>query len=415
MVETNTLVELNLTEIVLQYIEEEKYYTNVARKLITEYKLGLSERTLCRYISDIDRKVNKEENDEASKMAVKIQKLQDHSRIEKKLFRDDARIIAALDEYQQNLTECLSEHKLSAKFNTYSIEQQNGQVVGIFHFTDAHFNEIIEMYNNQYDFKIASGRLKYFTQKAIQYFRALGVDKVFFACTGDIINSDRRLDELLNAAVNRAKATFIAVDLIKQCLFDLNKYWPIDVAFVTGNESRITENIHWSEFLVTDNYDFNIFNTLKLLLADVEGINFIQGDPLELVVDLIGYKILLIHGHQNGLNKSNLAQKDVQSIMGKYANQYDVNIDLVIMGHIHSAYISDTFARASSLSGGNTYSDKALQFASRASQNIHILDSSGIDSIKIDLQDRYDDIYETDLAGVKMAAEKKTTNIIHKL
>ena len=413
MTETNTLVELGLTDKVQEYLEQEKYYTNVARRIQKEYNILLSERTLCRYISDIDKKLNKDEFDQATKMAVNIQKLQDQNRIDKKIFREDARVISALEEYHNSLQELLRNYDISEKFAQYS-EATIVKSIGIFHLTDAHLNEIIELANNSYDFRVASSRLKQFTQKAILYFKASGVDKVLFACTGDIINSDRRLDELLNAAVNRAKATFIAVDLIKQCIQELNQFWPIDVAYVTGNESRLTEHIHWSEFLVTDNYDFNVFNILNLLLADVKGIKFIHGDPLELVVNVLNHNILLIHGHQNGLGKSNVAQKDIQSIVGKYANQHKVNIDFVLFGHIHSAYISDTFARGSSLSGGNIYSDKALQFSSRASQNLHIVTEDGIDSIKIDLQNVTNEGYETSYKEVKMATAKQK-EIVHKL
>lgn len=414
MVETNMLIELNLHDKVLEYLDEEKYYTVVARRIKQEHQIPLSERTLQRYVSDIDKKFNKKENDQVAKMAIDIQKLQDKSRIDRKLFREDARIIAALGEYQEHLAEMFTRYDITAQFKVHPVNQDI-QRVGIFHFTDAHFNEIIELANNTYDFQIASGRLYEFTHRAIDYFKAAGVEKVLFACTGDIINSDRRLDELLNAAVNRAKATFLTVDLLRQCLLDLNKYWPIDVAYVTGNESRLTENIHWSEFLVTDNYDFNVFNILNLLLKDVSSIKFIHGDPLELVVKVLNYNILLIHGHQNGLNKANIAQKDVQAIVGKYANQHGINMDMVLFGHIHSAYISDSFARASSLSGGNIYSDKALQFSSRASQNIHILEKSGIDSIKIDLQNRYSNRYETSWEGIKMAGVIPKKTIVHNI
>ena len=61
-----------------------------------------------------------------------------------------------------------------------------------------------------------------------------------------------------------------------------------------------------------------------------------------------------------------------------------------IFGHIHSAYVADMFARSGSLCGSNAYSEGALQLSSRASQIILMVDGSGIDGIKIDLQDTGD-------------------------
>jgi predicted phosphodiesterase len=409
----NTLIELGYKERVLKLLSEEQFYTDIARRLKNEDNVPLSFRTLREQVSQIHRSVDTEMDIINEGLAIKVQKLQDQQRIDRRTFREDARILGGLDDYHEALTLFLKQHNLKDVFPKTPFSKNAEQSVGIFHFTDAHFNEIIELVDNNYDFTIASARLKLFVNRAIHYFKAEGVEKVLFACTGDIINSDRRLDELLNAAVNRAKATFIAVDLIKQALFELNQYWPIDVAFVTGNESRMTEHIHWSEFLVTDNYDFNIFNILKEVLKDVKGINFIVGDPLELIVSVLGHNILLIHGHQNGLNKANITQKDIQSIMGKYT-QKNLEINFVLFGHIHSAYVSDFFARGSSLSGGNSYSDKALQFASRASQNIHIVRPNAIDSIKIDLQHTTQEGYQTDLTEVKKARPRET-KIVHNI
>jgi hypothetical protein len=146
----------------------------------------------------------------------------------------------------------------------------------------------------------------------------------------------------------------------------------------------------------------------------VPTINFVVGDPLELVINVLGHNILLIHGHQNGLNKATVSQKDIQSILGKYS-QNNVEINFVLFGHIHSAYISDFYARSSSLSGGNSYSSNALQYASRASQNLHIIRPNSIDSIKVDLQHVTNPGYDVDLSEVRESRPKETKEIVHKL
>jgi len=240
------------------------------------------------------------------------------------------------------------------------------------------------MENNRYDFQIASKRCKLMVIQAIEYFKIHNVSTILFAMTGDLLNSDRRLDELLSQATNRSKATFLAVDIIRQMLLELNSHFNVSVASVTGNESRIKDDIHWCEIIATDNYDFTIFNFLKYMFSGAKGIHFmISDDPFEQVVKIAKKNILLIHGHQI---KGAKMEKTMQQIKGKYSAR-GIIIDFVISGHLHSARIGDVFARGASVVGANDYSENGLQLTSRASQNIHIVNEYGnINSIKIDLQ-----------------------------
>lgn len=253
--------------------------------------------------------------------------------------------------------------------------------MGIFQFSDAHFNELVDVPGNEYSFEVAAARCKKYVDEAKIYFNANGVKKVLFAITGDMLNSTRRYDEILNQATNRASAMYIAVELMSMMILDLNKDYDLDVASVIGNESRVTENIHWTETGASENYDIMIYNTLKILFRKAKGISFLDGNIFEQVVDLMGQKVLLIHGHSKSLHST----AGVQKIIGKFTRQ-GVHVDFVIFGHIHEAYISDRFARSASLAGDNSYSSQSLQLAGRASQNIHIISKDNINSIKIDLQ-----------------------------
>jgi len=245
---------------------------------------------------------------------------------------------------------------------------------------------LVNLAINKYDFTIAAKRCQLLVSEAKHYFRAKNIHKVLFAMTGDLLNSDRRLDELLAQATNRSKATFIAVRLIELMLLDLNEDFNMIVANVTGNESRLGKDIGWNDIIATENYDFTIFNILEYLFRGSKGVQFIKNaDPVEQVIKINNKNILLLHGHRKKF-KSN-PETAVLSIIGKYAAR-GIKIDFVIFGHLHSAFISDVFARGSSLVGANEYSDRDLGYLSRASQNIHIVyNSNRIDSIKVDLQD----------------------------
>jgi len=360
-------------------------------------------------ISDLEN--TQRDNVQLSK---KLQKQQDLNRIKNKSFREQGRLDNAVLELGEELKNVILQHELPKKiFRTKKIKSSN-KVGGVIHLSDAHFNELVNILGNRYDFTVASQRIRKYIQEAKEYFKLKGVKDVAVCITGDMINSDRRLDEVLSQATNRAKALFLAVSILEQAILDLQEDFNLQVISVIGNESRMTEDIGWSETMASDNYDYIIHHTLKLLFRKSD-IKFSKCDRTAEVIEIVGQKILLVHGNQI---KGSKMEKSIQSVIGKYASQ-DILIDFVLSGHLHSSRIADGFARSSSIVGSNSYSWDGLQLAGRASQNIHIFyDNGNRDSIKIDLQN-VDDIVgypikkEIEAYNAKSAgkAKKKTTII----
>jgi len=254
--------------------------------------------------------------------------------------------------------------------------------VGVVQISDTHFNELVSLPHNNYDFKVASKRLKHYINRAKQIFKTYNIKNVLIAITGDLINSDRRLDEMLNMSTNRSKAVFLATDLLQQVMHDLGQEYALSVACVTGNESRLKLDWGWSDFMASDNYDFVIFEILRHSFKGTN-VQFITGDPTELVVNVAGQNLLLLHGNGSFTTQY---EKSVNQIKGRYSSR-GVQIDYMISGHIHSARIGDIASRSSSLVGANEYSEKGLNLSGRASQNIYIFhEDKNIDAMKIDLQ-----------------------------
>ena len=323
------------------------------------------------------------------KLAKQKQSYQDLTRIERKAFREYARIENAISEYNKQLIKIFDNYKLNALTKSH---KRTSNAVGVIQFSDVHFNELVDLEHNKYDFTIASKRCKYFVKRAIMYFKSQSISNILIAQTGDLLNSDRRLDELLSMATNRAKATFLAVDIFQQIILELNEHFNVSICSVTGNESRVKKDWGWSEMLASDNYDFTIFKTLEYLFKDSD-INFINGDPTELIVEVAGQNLLVLHG--NGSIKKGI-DTSITQIMGRYKAR-GLNVDYVIFGHIHSARVGDNFSRSSSMVGANDYSEKALNLAGRASQNCYVFyDNGNRDGIKIDLQNYDDDMYDID-------------------
>ncbi len=323
------------------------------------------------------------------KLAKQKQSAQDLNRIERKAFREHARIENAVSKYTKKLVKIFDNNNLSK----YVVKhKEDNSAVGVIQFSDVHFNELVNLPHNKYDFSIASARCKLFVDKATTYFKAMGITNVLMVQSGDLLNSDRRLDELLQMATNRAKATFLAVDILQQVILHLNSNFNVSVAMVTGNESRVKKDWGWASIIASDNYDYTIFQTLKYLFKDSD-ITFIDGDPTEVVVEVAGQNLLVLHG--NGAVKRTGIESSISQMVGRYKMR-GTHIDYVIFGHVHSARVGDNYSRSSSMVGANDYSEKALNLSGRASQNCYIFYENGNrDGIKIDLQN-YGEGYNID-------------------
>lgn len=395
-------------------------YQGAGRRQLAE-AFGFNEQTARAYISvidNIDLVNNLSETDvelieENKKYKKQTQRYQDLNRIERKSFRENSRVENAVVSYGDELLDIFDKYSL----NINTVFHDNGHVkenenlpIGVVQISDTHFNELVELLHNRFDFTIASKRLQKYISKCKVQFNAKGVKTVLLTLTGDLLNSDRRLDELLSNATNRSKATFLAVEILINVILDLNKDYNVNIAAVVGNESRVNKDLGWVHQVASDSYDLTIYSILDRVLKNKEGINFLGGDQLQTVVNVNGYNWLLIHGHQSEFGNP---QKGVTKVVRQYADK-GIIIRYVIFGHIHEACIADMYSRSSSIVGANAYSENGLLLTSRASQNMHIAYSNGeIDTTKIDLQetkgyDGYDITNELEAYNAKSASKIHT-------
>jgi len=306
------------------------------------------------------------------------QKAQDINRIERKTFREHARIENAVSDYGKEIAKLLKNYNFTLK--TKDHKSTKNDAVMVVHLTDTHFNELVNIDGNKYDFLVASKRMQKFADIAKQHAKLYKIKNILLAITGDLMNSDRRLDELLQMSTNRAKATFLSVNLLTHFINDLNTIGNVNIACVTGNESRVKDDIGWIDATASDNYDFTIYEMLKLLYNQKKGVTFLECG-LEVVVKVSDKNVLLIHGHQlKGLNDTSVAK-----LVSKYSNK-GIKIDFVICGHKHHCIIGDFYAQAGSTVGANSYSDNALNLSSRASQNLYMFTDDSRHDLRVDLQ-----------------------------
>ena len=321
---------------------------------------------------------------ETVRLAKGNQRLRDVQRIERKAFREHARIENAVAAYNKAIVAVLEEHGKSLIDSPRRTGPLHAEApVVVVHISDNHWNELVNLPTNRFDFEVGAKRLALLAQKVKLQAKAHGAERVVVFFGGDLLNSDRRLDELLAMATNRARATMLAVHLYRQFLMDLRADFFVDCFGVTGNESRAKENLGWVDVVATDSYDFTIYAMLQAIFEalDDKGMRFHEFQANDVVFKIHNETFLGIHGHQIRADD----QKKVQAMIGKYAAK-GVNITHILCGHVHSSMISDYISRNASLVGSNAYSEEALGFVSKAAQNIAIVTPQGLDGVKCDLQ-----------------------------
>ena len=371
---------------VVDLYEEIGSYLGVANKLYERYPYLAKPNQLRGYVKTevSGQQVDYETVETNVRLAKQNQALVDRNRIKDKAFREHARIENAVLSYNEALLTELEQHGAAlADCPRRSGPLDPSAAALVIHLSDNHFNELVNLPTNRFDFTVAAKRLQLLAQKAKLLGKAYGVERVVVFFGGDLMNSDRRLDELLAMSTNRARATVLAVHLYKQFLQDLRSDFFVDVFGVTGNESRAKENLGWVDVVATDSYDFTIYSMLQAIFNVVEdaGMRFHEFQANEVVFKLHNETFLGVHGHQ--VNATD--QKKCQAIIGKYAAK-GINVTHILCGHIHATVISDYVSRNASLVGSNAYSEEALGFVSKASQNVHIVTPQGLDGVKCDLQ-----------------------------
>ncbi len=238
-------------------------YMNVYNDIVEQR--GLQQKKL----SDVDLQLIKEN----LKYKKQTQRFQDTNRLQRKSFRDYARVDNAYTQFEQQILDKLQNYPLDGFLQTFEASviqsQDQQQVFGIIQLSDLHLNELIDQVYNKYDFQIAAKRLKKLAIRAKTHLLNIGIKKVLVAMTGDMINSDRRIEQMMLAAKNRTDAAFLGVYLIEQFIYDLLQ--DFDLVYITavcGNESRIPNETTFSSKIVSDNYDAMIFNMLRYLFGN---------------------------------------------------------------------------------------------------------------------------------------------------
>jgi len=337
-------------------------------------------------------------------LSKKVQKQMDTMRIERKELRHDTRTCNAMESLGKAILTELKKEKTECK--RVKEVKLKGKAVGIIQITDTHFNEEVNLPFNKYNWDIASSRLRTHILMSVEEFKAKGIKKVLIAMTGDLLNSDRRLDEILMNSTNRANAMIGVVELLTQAIKEVvDNGFDVSYTYVAGNESRIDLDMGNENILISNSFDDMIADVLSYKLP--KEVKYIKpNNSYEQVIEVNGFNILLVHGHSFKKNP----EETIKRIMSNYARE-GVIIHYCMFGHIHSAFIGDFFARSGGLVGSNGYSNNGLSLHGRANQISYVV-SDFINPMLHDLQDSKVKGYQVDERFKTYKLKDKPMNMI---
>lgn len=314
------------------------------------------------------------------------QKLQDKNRIANGLLRKDDRYFNAVESLLTEISFKLNKLK-SFKIGKIKPYLEVRDKTAIIQVTDLHFGEEITWADtlgyNQFNMLCGSKRMWKYAKK-IKYFLGDSVSDIVVAFTGDLMNSDRRSDELLTNFPNRSETYIQTLEILGSFLIDLAKDYKIKVVSVLGNESRMDQDMPFSN--PTHNFDFLIHKELSMLLSQHrDRIKFINCERnYETLYPVSDLNVLFFHGYKYN-------PKLVDKITSKY-NKIGKLLDYIITGHLHSTNSDDKQSRSGSVVGSNYYSTFGLHLLSNATQTLYVIEKEGkakkssIYPIIIDLQ-----------------------------
>lgn len=375
-------VELNL-------IESYKGQSKKDQKRIKENYKRQCRTIRCYLIDNNISTIDDDANIDVTKHNVSLlkskQRLQDLNRVTNKELRESFRAVNSLEELNKNLIELLSKQSFKPKKSDKIKNISNSSIenVEVVHVTDWHIGEEIDLKNNKYNYEEAGKRLKLLANEVISRANYKNASYIVVMFGGDNINNDILLEKMLNNADNRTKVMFIASYLFSQFLQDLSNNYDVHVVSVNGNETRVlpTKNIPTDKYLLSHNYDYCIFNILKVLFKDIDSVVFHDTDLDETVIEILGHNILLTHGHT--FNSNSLS--DIDKIIRKYAKK-GIILSNIFCGHLHGTLINNTLCRSGSGCGTNSYSE-SRNYSSFASQNLANITRAGVTPTAFSLQD----------------------------
>lgn len=294
-----------------------------------------------------------------------IQKLRDENNLLRKSARETFRGEQALEEIKSKLysmAKDLSSLDFIMNWDNEKdfIETKNNNI-GILVLSDWHIGKLVNLDGNKFSEDIAVQRLNKLYERVREQIYTYELTELRVVLLGDFIHAQSRPDMKYQGQYVEIESGLKCFYLIKNLLDKLyNHLNKIEVDCVVGNESRFdSANPHTNLNEVAKNsIDYMIYEMLYLAFKENKGININKSNNyFENLVDINGFNLLAIHGDK--INHSKL-ESELSKLKYKIYQDTRKSVDYIVMGHIHSALITDGYSRNASLVGADEYATRGL-------------------------------------------------------
>ena len=248
-------------------------------------------------------------------------------------------------------------------------DENNNEKVLVVVISDLHIGQISDLSLNLFDHKILTSRLhKYFQEvKSIAKFH--GVKKITICFAGDLIEGYDIYKGIIDYSdLDPISQVIKTSEVLSRLINNLSNDFIINIHCSIGNHGRLTGLRN------SANFERLILEFIRIRLEYNDNVTiFPSNDYLYSIVNVLGYKFLLIH--DGNMRNDNSALK-LKEIMGTYNH----NIYEIIVGHLHHSFEKELFSNGQgviccgSFVGGSDFSISKLQSFSKASQTCFIVE-----------------------------------------
>lgn len=294
-----------------------------------------------------------------------IQKLRDENNLLRKSARETFRGEQALEEIKSKLYSMAKDLSgvdfiMNWGKEKECIETKNNNI-GILVLSDWHIGKLVNLDGNKFSEDIAVQRLNKLYERVREQIYTYELTELRVVLLGDFIHAQSRPDMKYQGQYVEIESGLKCFYLIKNLLDKLyNHLNKIEVDCVVGNESRFdSANPHTNLNEVAKNsIDYMIYEMLYLAFKENKGININKSNNyFENLVDINGFNLLAIHGDK--INHTKL-ESELSKLKYKIYQDTKKVVDYIVMGHIHSALITDGYSRNASLVGADEYASRGL-------------------------------------------------------
>jgi predicted phosphodiesterase len=215
------------------------------------------------------------------------------------------------------------------------IEIIHNKRTGILDFGDEHFGTEFELKGlfgeviNSYSPEIFEHRMNDLLNQTVEIVKREGFSKIKIFNMGDFTDGCLRVGQLMKLRYGVVEGTVKYSDFICNWLNKLSNYVNIELHMVNGNHSELRMLGQQKGTFSDDNMGIIVFEMIKNRLKDNLNFELVQ-NPTGLIFDTIcGYNVLGIHGEV----------KNMESAIKDFSNTYNVQIDILIAGHLHHSRV----------------------------------------------------------------------------